>query len=766
MNVTVAPTPDAPVAVDDGPITFDIGVPIVISVLANDFDADGDTLAVVSGSITGVSAGSAAIAVNSDTQIQYTSSLTQFTNDTFSYGNIDDSSGTLTSGLATVSLTPRDSDGDGVINYLDNCAASPNADQADNDNDSGTYINNNNLADPVQVTDPDGVVTSSPGGDECDDDDDNDGIPDTYEDANLLDSFDATDATTDNDGDGISNIDEFVNGTNPNLFDFIIDATGYFTAVELTPPDPKSVHLFATAVTPIFESLLVDSTNPTGPYRPGINDIRWAPSNSTESRLDLNDSGNLLQTPPVQTLRIRPIVSFAANQQVLEGGTASVQVTLNGVSPSWPGTDATVDYTVSGSASNPADHNALGGTITFADQDFSETILIDTVADGIADANETIVLTFTPGTNSNTAIGVQNSHTITIVEGNVAPQGTLIFDQGGPMLSAAYLNVRNNVDITINATDQNAGQTLSYDWTGTDNALTPPVDLTTANWTTTSPTTAGNYLVTVLVSDDGSPSRSVRISRILKVEATEPLAGAGTDSDGDGIPDYLDAQDGTAGAGNLIPDQTVNMASSHLLESNPGTTLIRGQSATSAGRFGALVTDDDIEQFGGSGGTAPLNGGDSLEHATGVYDFEVHGLVPGATANIVIPLQTGIPKNAVYRKFDPASGWKDFVTDSKNKIYSAVGAQGACPEPGSNLYSSGLNYLDNCIELVIEDGGPNDSDGAVNGAVADPGTTGISLSDPETEEVEDGGGRMSPLLLAVFVLLGIMAIGRRQKKAA
>jgi hypothetical protein len=258
----------------------------------------------------------------------------------------------------------------------------------------------------------------------------------------------------------------------------------------------------------------------------------------------------------------------------------------------------------------------------------------------------------------------------------------------------------------------------------------------------------------------------VRISRILKVEATEPLAGAGTDSDGDGIPDYLDAQDGTAGAGNLIPDQTVNMASSHLLESNPGTTLIRGQSATSAGRFGALVTDDDIEQFGGSGGTAPLNGGDSLEHATGVYDFEVHGLVPGATANIVIPLQTGIPKNAVYRKFDPASGWKDFVTDSKNKIYSAVGAQGACPEPGSNLYSSGLNYLDNCIELVIEDGGPNDSDGAVNGAVADPGTTGISLSDPETEEVEDGGGRMSPLLLAVFVLLGIMAIGRRQKEAA
>jgi hypothetical protein len=258
----------------------------------------------------------------------------------------------------------------------------------------------------------------------------------------------------------------------------------------------------------------------------------------------------------------------------------------------------------------------------------------------------------------------------------------------------------------------------------------------------------------------------VRISRILKVEDTEPVGGAGADSDSDGIPDYLDAQDGTAGAGNLIPDQTVNTANSHLLESSPGTTLIRGQSAASAGRAGALLTDDDIEQFGGVGGTAPLNGDDSLEHATGIYDFEVHGLLPGASARIVIPLQTGIPRNAVYRKFDPATGWKNFVVDSNNRIASAVGAPGACPEPGSSLYRNGLNYLDSCIQLTIQDGGPNDSDGEANGVVADPGTTGISLSDPETDEVEDGGGRMSPILLAVFVLLGIMAIGRRQKNAA
>jgi len=763
VTANVTPVPDNPVANDDGPITFDIGVTTgPISVLANDTDVDtGDTRTI--NSISGLVGTNSAVAITGNTQIEYTSSMTQFTSNTFNYDIID--SDGLISNTAMVTMAPRDTDSDGVIDYLDNCPATSNAGQADNDGDQVINVNS--------TTDPGGSL----GGDACDLDDDNDGMPDTYELANSLDPFDPTDVNGDNDGDGISNFDEFTNGTNPNLADLIIDATGYFTPFELTPPEPKSVHLFATAVTPIFESMLTDSTDPNGPYRPGINDIRWVPSNGTESRLDLNDSGNLLQTPPVQTLRIRPIVSFAIDQQVAEGGTASVRITLNGVSPSWPGTDVTVNYSVSGTASNPADHDAVGGTVTFVDQDFSETITVNTVADGIADPNETIV--FTIDSASNAAIGVQRTHRVTIVEGNVAPAGALTFDQGGPPLSTAYLNVSNVVDITVNATDQNVGQTLSYDWSATDNALTPPLDSVTTNWTTTALAT-GNYMVDVVVTDDGSPALSRRISRVLKVEATSPALGGGDtdgdgtidstegygDSDGDGIPDYLDAQDGALGGSNLVPDQTVNMTSSHLLESTPGTTLTRGLSAEAAGRFGALVTDDDIEQFGGTGGTAPLNGDDSLEHATGVYDFEVHGLVPGASAKIVIPLQTAIPKNAIYRKFDSVSGWTDFVLNGNNRIASAVGAKGACPEPGSSLYRSGLNYLDNCIQLTIQDGGPNDSDNAANGVVADPGTTGITLSDPEIDKVEDGGGRMSPLLLAVFVLLGMMAIGRRQKEAA
>jgi hypothetical protein len=48
---------------------------------------------------------------------------------------------------------------------------------------------------------------------------DNDGMADTWETANGLDPTDAGDATGDPDADGVSNLDEFLGGTDPNVFD-------------------------------------------------------------------------------------------------------------------------------------------------------------------------------------------------------------------------------------------------------------------------------------------------------------------------------------------------------------------------------------------------------------------------------------------------------------------------------------------------------------------------------------------------------------------
>lgn len=87
----------------------------------------------------------------------------------------------------------RDSDGDGVLDGDDNCPAISNADQADFDRDSL--------------------------GDSCDPDDDNDGMPDAWELENGLNPKDASDAGRDNDGDGRNNLQEYRDGTDPNVVD-------------------------------------------------------------------------------------------------------------------------------------------------------------------------------------------------------------------------------------------------------------------------------------------------------------------------------------------------------------------------------------------------------------------------------------------------------------------------------------------------------------------------------------------------------------------
>lgn len=85
-----------------------------------------------------------------------------------------------------------DTDLDTIPDDVDICPAHANSNQNDNDYDLL--------------------------GDACDSDDDNDLMPDSWEVSNGLDPLNPVDAFQDNDGDNISNVDEFLAGTNPNIF--------------------------------------------------------------------------------------------------------------------------------------------------------------------------------------------------------------------------------------------------------------------------------------------------------------------------------------------------------------------------------------------------------------------------------------------------------------------------------------------------------------------------------------------------------------------
>lgn len=126
-----------------------------------------------------------------------------------------------------------------------------------------------------------------------------------------------------------------------------------------------------------------------------------------------------------------------------------------------------------------------------------------------------------------------------------------------------------------------------------------------------------------------------------------------------------------------------------------------------------------------------------IECADGCFDFKVTGLTVGGSTTVVLPLPKPIPANAVYRKF-VAGNWVSFSTQIPNQIASApLNSSGFCPAPGDVAYRSGLNTGDRCLELRMNDGGPNDTDLHANGVVTDPGS--VSVSGTATPPPSSGG---------------------------
>jgi large repetitive protein len=475
--------------------------------------------------------------------------------------------------------------------------------------------------------------------------------------------------------------------------DVDVNATGLFTRVKLG---------FAKAVDRNGHPLPVSLVNKSLFFAPGSYLAYWQAVDS---------DGN--KAIKAQKVTVHPLVSLSKDQLVSEGNEVVVSVHLNGAAPVYP---LSVLYTVSGSA-NSSDHDLVDGVVEITSGQQAQ-IRFSTFEDGEVEGDEDVLISLDPSLN----LGSKQQTQVLITEANIAPKVTLDVTQAG---AHQFIVAQNGGDVRINAdiSDANKQDSLTSAWaSGSLNLQSDDAGMFF------SPATVlpGIYPVSLTVTDNGLPALSTTEGVSIVVRRTLPvLTGADadgdlipdiqegfTDTDRDGIPDYLDAINDC----NVMPEGELQ-SQIFLAEGQAGGCLRLGNIALTQAQTGmqllpTLVPEDSI-----------------AANVGGIFDFVATGLPQqGQSYSLVMPQRAPIPANAVYRKYQAQNGWKDFVLNERNSVASSEGERGFCPPPGDSRWTAGLTEGHWCVQLTLEDGGPNDDDGVANRAIVDPGGVSVMLN--------------------------------------
>ncbi len=536
--------------------------------------------------------------------------------------------------------------------------------------------------------------------------------------------------------------------------------------------------------------------NPTGtlgPLIPGQYTITW-----TATDLGFNQ----LVTDPKQLINVLPSINFAPDQEIGEGGTAVVTAHLSGKAPIYP---FTVNFTIDNSNNNGGgvdngtnDHSLLGttGSLVFNEGETEKSISIDIYTDPDSNQNESILLTLDtlnfPDDTVWASAGHRVNHKIDITQPSInhAPLARLqawqdekvtraITVSGGTVSICAMPVANFTSGCSADAYDAN-GDTIQYDWSATDNALTPTSG-TTASSFSFEPLglTPGFYTVRLTVSDAAGLSTSHDLLLLFLLENDIELAEDTDsdddgiddtdegfhDSDNDGIPNYLDAveantalmqgfepylfdsnlkEQDTLAVDSIELDWEISSTASNLivypllLEVDPGYQINVGPTAFGATNPYARITTTTAENLRGISLDEKLVSSDGQ-----VVDIEItHLNRAGDSALVVIPQSAPIPSSQSnspeFIVFSNLKTWESFEIDANNQIHitSKDNNDGNdeveddyCPGLGATAeYTPGLSvdpdsYVNplasgtDCLLIKIEDGGPNDYDGVANGSI-------------------------------------------------
>ncbi len=476
--------------------------------------------------------------------------------------------------------------------------------------------------------------------------------------------------------------------------DIEVNATALFTRVPLGT---------ATAVDRNGRRLRVSLINGSLFFAPGEHIVYWQATDA---------DGNT--ATKAQRVRVNPLVSLSKDQLVTEGNEVEFQLILNGPAPVYP---VSVPYTVSGSA-GANDHTLVSGVAEIS-SGLSTTIRFSVLEDALADSPEDIIITLDSSVNR----GSKRSSRIVVSEANVAPVVSLTVQQNGEN----RLTISESggvVTVTATVTDANPQDQITGVWDfGRLTNVTSDQTQFSFDPTEQGP---GLYLVSYTATDNGTPNLSATSRVFIVLRPNLPTLGSDdtdgdlvpddqegfADSDGDGIPDYQDAINEC----NVMPTELLGQTQ-FVAEGEPGVCLRLGTVAAETDAGGlqiakdAVVTDNVAVNIGG------------------IFDFIAYGLPEqGKSYSLVIPQRLPVPANAVYRKFNDVTGWVDFVSNERNSVSSTAGERGFCPPPGDAAWTEGLTEGHWCVQVTVEDGGPNDADGIANSAIVDPGGVAVVLN--------------------------------------
>ena len=654
-------------------------------------------------------------------------------------------------------------------------------------------------------------------------DEDNDGIPDALEalaGANI-------DASTDSDGDGTPDVIELINGRDPMVNDnseagapvvTIVDATknllakgtlSTYTATELT----VSAQDGDTVVTPVayyalgackdsvpYNYQAVCTEVSSNGYSSGTHDIWW---------LVVDGDNNWGKAK--QTLNILPQVSFNGDL-ILAGipgaGSVSTHLVMSGPAIDTPESNPlisasgfVVPFTISGAGS--ADHDLIDGAFTIQPGAVISDPVIITLGSTPTNGNELTITLDTSGAGfaqsadsmdiatQFVSAGSKTTQTVTISQ-DVAypPRLTALKGTQGVVQGLMFDQSQGDVAVSFSLLDPDDGA-YSYSWAGSNSllGLSSEVGSTASVSLSSLDLAAGQYYIEVQVVDSTAPNSAAAVlgGMITLVDGStlsptldsdgDGLSDAEeglTDSDGDGRPDYLDAQNLLA---NIVPTDS-GKQQSYLVATEPGLRIIFGKTAVAAQSGDTKIGVGDLASYGDNGQSVsdanPVNA--SLVH---LFDYEVENMaVPfdpqaaGNTVQVVLPLNTLLTADSDFIKYDNTDGWRDFVTNNNNQIAWTTwqdGVVGNCPEPGSSRYTTDLGQKEgaNCLQVTIQDGGENDADGVVNGRIIDPLGVATTGTDVTIVTVNDGGGSggggsmtLLEWLLAMTLLMGLWRVRR------